>query len=259
MADIKSVNIYEKLTNIQVELKAPKNQRNTFGNYNYRSCEDILEAVKPLLEKHKVTLLIGDEIVAIGERNPLLFKEEVYDNKVKKMKEETRVTGNQRYYVKATATLIDTEKDMRISTTAYAREEEIKKGMDSSQITGSASSYARKYALNGLFAIDDTKDSDYINTHGKEQNSEKYKVNVPGSKGQQDPMPPKAPPKQEPTEPMITKEQQDEIFKLAKEKNYTPESMTNYLKNAYNKPSSKELTYKEADELIKMLKGNKGE
>ncbi len=238
------MNIYEKLTNIQTELKAPKNQFNAFGKYHYRSCEDILEGLKPLLKKYNATLIITDEIVAIGEHSPILYKEETYDSKSKITKEDTKVTGSQRYYVKAIATLYDTEKDGQISTTAYAREEETKKGMDAAQITGSTSSYARKYALNGLFAIDDTKDSDSTNTHGK---------------GQQDPIPPKAPPKQEHTEPMITKEQQDEIFKLAKEKNYTPESMTNYLKNAYNKPSSKELTYKEADELIKMLKGNKGE
>ena len=233
------MNVQEKLMNIQTELNAPKSLFNKFGNYSYRSAETILEAVKPLLAKYKAILIMSDEIVSIGEHDPLLFKEEVYDNKAKKMKEETRVTGNQRYYVKATATLIDTEKDMRISTTAYAREEESKKGMDLSQLTGSTSSYARKYALNGLFAIDDTKDSDATNTHGK---------------GQQDPIPPKAPPT-----PMITKVQQNEIFKLATEKKYTPEAMTSYIKNTYNKTTSGELTKIDADELIKMLKGIKGE
>lgn len=113
---------------IQQQLKAPKNQRNNFGNYNYRSCEDILEAVKPLLGDS--TLIISDEVVNIGER----------------------------YYVKATATL--TTKSGTYTATAFARESEDRKGMDSSQITGSASSYARKYALNGLFLIDDTKDAD---------------------------------------------------------------------------------------------------
>ena len=129
--------MYEKLMNIQKELKAPKSQMNKFGGYSYRSCEDILEALKPLLAKNKCILTITDNIELIGDR----------------------------YYVKATATLIDTESGDTISVNASAREEDSKKGMDSSQLTGSCSSYARKYALNGLFAIDDTKDSDATNTH----------------------------------------------------------------------------------------------
>ena len=128
----------KELIAIQSELKAPKNQKNKFGNYMYRSAEDILEALKPLLKKYNCHLTISDEMVVLGER----------------------------YYVKATATLA--KEGESISTTAYAREEENKKGMDSSQLTGSTSSYARKYALNGLFCIDDTKDSDFTNTHGKE-------------------------------------------------------------------------------------------
>lgn len=122
--------IIEKLSAIQTALKAPKNQKNTFGGYNYRSCEDILEAVKPLLKSHECALTASDEIVQIGVR----------------------------VYVKSTATLH--HKEETLSNTAYAREEETKKGMDGSQITGAASSYARKYALNGLFCIDDTKDAD---------------------------------------------------------------------------------------------------
>ena len=128
----------EKLIKIQSELKAPKNQRNNFGNYNYRSCEDILEAVKPLLVKHGCTLTISDEIMPFNER----------------------------IYVQATATLSDGENEIMV--TAFAREAETKKGMDEAQITGAASSYARKYALNGLFLIDDTRDADATNTHGKE-------------------------------------------------------------------------------------------
>ena len=128
----------EILKKIQKELKAPKNQYNAFGKYKYRSCEDILEAVKPLL--NNATLVINDEMVVIGER----------------------------YYIKATATL--TEADKSISATAYAREPEEKKGMDSAQITGATSSYARKYALNGLFLIDDTKDSDATNNGTSEKN-----------------------------------------------------------------------------------------
>ena len=126
------MNTYEKLAIIQGELIAPKNQYNKFGNYNYRSCEDILEGLKPCLKKVKAVVRISDEMVQIGDR----------------------------YYIKATATLIDCEDGFSISNTAYAREEESVKGMSSSQVTGSASSYARKYALNGLFAIDDVKDAD---------------------------------------------------------------------------------------------------
>lgn len=134
--------IAEKLLNIQQELKAPKNQRNNFGGYNYRSCEDILEAVKPLLKANKCILTIDDELVNIGER----------------------------YYIRATATLADAENaEDYYSNTAYAREAETKKGMDESQVTGACSSYARKYALNGLFCIDDVKDADATNTHGKEE------------------------------------------------------------------------------------------
>jgi hypothetical protein len=123
-----------KLLELQTELKAPKNQRNTFGEYNYRSAEDILEALKPLLKKKKATMTISDDFVLIGER----------------------------YYVKATVNLSDDEKDGEgiASTTAFAREPLEKKKMDPAQITGATSSYARKYALNGMFLIDDTKDSD---------------------------------------------------------------------------------------------------
>lgn len=142
--------IREKLFNIQQELKAPKNQFNSFGGYNYRSCEDILEAVKPLLEKNKCTLLLNDEMQNLGDR----------------------------YYICASANLLDLESDASITNTAYAREEENKKGMDGSQITGASSSYARKYALNGLFLIDDVKDSDTTN-HGVEytlEDAKKYEL-----------------------------------------------------------------------------------
>lgn len=133
----------EKLLKIQQTLKAPKNQRNNFGGFNYRSCEDILEAVKPLLDGAVLTL--NDEIVLLGNR----------------------------FYVKATATFIDG--DFQTSTTAYAREPDVKKGMDEPQITGTASSYARKYALNGLFLIDDQKDAD-TNEYKKQTTSAKPKV-----------------------------------------------------------------------------------
>ena len=124
----------KELISIQSELKAPKSQYNKFGGYKYRKAEDILEAVKPLLAKQKCTLIITDDVVLIGNR----------------------------IYVKATAT-IKNEKGECETTTGWAREEETKKGMDGSQITGASSSYARKYALNGLFAIDDNADSDTTN------------------------------------------------------------------------------------------------
>jgi hypothetical protein len=135
-----------KLVKIQAELKAPKNQMNAFGKYKYRSAEDIIEAVKPILFKNNCALLISDEIVQVADR----------------------------VYVKATAMLIDeSNEDLPIKVYGWAREEEVKKGMDAAQITGSASSYARKYALNGLFAIDDTKDADSTNEHKDEVGEEK--------------------------------------------------------------------------------------
>jgi hypothetical protein len=132
-------NIRQKLQGIQSSLKAPKGQTNKFGGYRYRSAEDILESVKPLLGEWGCSLVIQDDVVEVGGR----------------------------VYVKATASLADNDTELAISATAFAREAEMKKGMDEAQITGSASSYARKYALNGLFAIDDTKDPDATNTHGK--------------------------------------------------------------------------------------------
>ena len=121
----------KELVSIQQELKAPKGQYNSFGKYHYRSCEDILEAVKPLLGKYNCFLNVSDQIEMVGDR----------------------------IYVKATATLTNSE-GKSVTSTAFAREQENKAGMDSSQLTGSTSSYARKYALNGLFCIDDTKDAD---------------------------------------------------------------------------------------------------
>ena len=134
------MNVYEKLMTVQTKLRAPKGQYNSFGKYSYRSCEDILEALKPLLAEVGAIVNVTDEIKLIGDR----------------------------YYVEATASFIDTETGERMIAKASAREAEAKKGMDDSQVTGSVSSYARKYALNGLFAIDDNKDADSTNTHGKD-------------------------------------------------------------------------------------------
>lgn len=137
----------KELIKIQNELKAPKGQYNSFGKYSYRSCEDILEAVKPLLSSYDCILTLSDEITLVGER----------------------------YYVKATAVLMNSTGE-RAEVSAYAREEADKKGMDGSQITGAASSYARKYALNGLFCIDDTKDSDTTKTEAKSKKSAPVKA-----------------------------------------------------------------------------------
>ena len=134
------MNVYEKLMTVQTKLRAPKGQYNQFGHYSYRSCEDILEALKPLLAEVGAIVNVSDEIKLIGNR----------------------------FYVEATAMFLDCETGDSVVARASAREDESKKGMDLAQVTGSVSSYARKYALNGLFAIDDNKDSDATNTHGKD-------------------------------------------------------------------------------------------
>ena len=139
------------LQEIQKTLKAPKNQYNSFGKYNYRNCEDILEAVKPLLGDSVLTL--SDEVVVLGGNNPT-----TYNTPDSKNNTVVVPMGEQRFYIKATAIIICADKVF--SASGYARETVNKKGMDESQITGSASSYARKYALNGLFLIDDNKDAD---------------------------------------------------------------------------------------------------
>lgn len=139
--------IYKKLMNVQKELHAPKGQRNTFGKYNFRSCEDILAAVKPLLAENGLAIFISDTINLIGDR----------------------------YYVEAIATVVDIETGDTIQASASARETEDKKGMDQSQVTGATSSYARKYALNGLFGIDNTDDADTMDnrSNGQKQSDSK--------------------------------------------------------------------------------------
>lgn len=139
----------KKVATIQSSLKAPKSQFNKFGNYSYRNCEDILEAVKPLLKETGLVLTINDEMVELGGK----------------------------IYVKSTSTITDGEN--KLSNSAFAREAEEAKGMSSSQITGSTSSYAKKYSLNGLFLIDDTKDADATNTHGKQADGEVNKAFIP--------------------------------------------------------------------------------
>lgn len=176
--------LQQKLIEIQAELKAPKSQYNKFGGYNYRNCEDILEAVKPLCAKHEIVPLLSDEIVMIGDR----------------------------FYIKATAKVTDGKDE--IATTAFARESKDKKGMDESQITGSSSSYARKYALNGLFCIDDTNDADFMD-------------NSQSSKQQQ--------PKTQPTKETHVKGY-DEFVALQKSKKVPPAEITKYIAAEFKKP-----------------------
>ena len=179
--------IIKKLLSIQSELKAPKNQYNKFGKYKYRSCEDIVEAVKPLAKKNGVLLTLSDEIQCIGER----------------------------YYIKATAILIDIDSGSSFKVTAYAREENSLKGMSEAQITGATSSYARKYALNGLFAIDDSSTGD-------------------------SPDPDTLPPPQKPKENTKPKEQTSnnaqlqQLYKLAADNGLTLEDITLIAKYKYN-------------------------
>lgn len=152
------MSVYEKLLDVQNELKAPKSQYNEFGNYNYRNCEDILEAAKPICKKHKAVVFLSDKLVMNGER----------------------------HYIEATATFVDVETNETIIVTAYAREEKSKKGMDGSQVTGASSSYARKYALNGLFDVDDTKDSDTTNQGNNQANNGNQKKTTNKAKQGQD-------------------------------------------------------------------------
>lgn len=137
--------LWTKLLVIQTELKAPKGQENKFGGYRYRSCEDILEAVKPLLAEHGAVIQLSDTLELVGDR----------------------------YYIRATASLIDSDTGEAASVTAWAREAESRKGMDEAQVTGSSSSYARKYALNGLLAIDDTRDADTMDNRASGQAANK--------------------------------------------------------------------------------------
>ena len=211
------MNIYEKLSKIQVELKAPKNQRNNFGGYNFRSCEDILESVKPLLEKYQTALTIGDEICLIGDR----------------------------YYIKATATIYDAENEKsEVKVSAFAREGDNQKGMSEAQLTGSTSSYARKYALNGLFSIDDTKDPDATNTHGKanisKSDSKALKIDSTVSEGQNN--------------YTITDKQFKRLLAISAKAGYNKEQLDNMVKKRYNKKSN-ELTKTEYDYIISKLEG----
>lgn len=196
------MNVYEKLMTVQSKLKAPKNQYNSFGKYNYRSCEDILEGLKPLLAEVKAIVNLTDEIEQIGDR----------------------------FYIKATAIFIDVEKGEKIEVSASAREDENKKGMDLAQVTGSVSSYARKYALNGLFCIDDTKDSDSTNTHDKDK------------------------PKDIPKDTTAIEEKHlKAIYAVCKAKGVTEDQLNKSIHKEYKKASKKELSMKEFKHLMDRL------
>ena len=210
--------VLKKLFEIQQELKVPKNQRNNFGNYNFRNCEDIMEASKPVCKKHNCLLTWSDEVIYVGDR----------------------------YYIRATATLYDLDSNECVSATAEAREEETKKGMDASQITGASSSYARKYALNGLLQLDDNKDADtneYQKQQAKKESLSKKNIS------------------------MITDEQIKLIHvlfgKIEKNEKQVFKNFDNSVAklNVYKKfkiNSSKELTKDKAKELIELLQNKLG-
>lgn len=192
------MSVYNKLIKIQTELKAPKGQFNSFGKYKYRNCEDILEALKPVLLKNKATIFLNDNIELIGDR----------------------------FYIKATVTLVDIETGENITSSAFAREEESKKGMDGSQVTGASSSYARKYALNGMFAIDDTKDSDSTNTG---ETGDKTEVKL------------------------LTDSQVKRLYAIALSKNITPDKVIEVIKKDYKVVDPKKLTKEQYDEVCLRL------
>ena len=205
----------EKLTAIQKALKAPKSQFNAFGKYKYRNCEDILEAVKPLIPAGCLLTLM-DELVKIGDR----------------------------YYVKAIATFRDGEGLME-QVTAYAREEETKKGMDASQITGAASSYARKYCLNGLFLIDDTKDADNMDNAASEKKETKTTTKPPQERSA-----PQAGDSKVKSD-VVSEAQRKRLYAIYKGAGKTDEQVKDYLFQTYNIMTSKEITKENYEAICK--------
>lgn len=186
--DNNTVSIYEKLRNVQLELKAPKDRNNEFAHFIYRKAEDIIQAAKPLLQAQKLTLILEDDLYVSGDR----------------------------YYVKAIATVTDDEGE-RISASAFAREELIKKGMDAAQITGSASSYARKYALSGLFAVDNTDTND------------------PDAADNSKPVEAPAPPKK-PSDPTVaTRSQLDRLKQIAQDLDLDENNTPDFFQDAIGK------------------------
>ena len=196
MAD--KLNVWQKMNRVQVELKAPKNQYNNFGKYKYRSCEDILEGLRPLKEKYNFLVLLSD----------------------------SHEYSEGRHYIKARVQFVDCDTGEKIEAEGLAREEEVKKGMDSSQITGSASSYARKYALNGLFAIDDTKDADATN-NGTQPTTQAKKSNSTG----------------------MTNQHLNKLFELGVKKGYSQEKVRQQVVKKFNK-TAEEMTLAEYNQVI---------
>ena len=224
------MNIYKKLFEVQQELKAPKSLFNNFGGYSYRSTETILEAVKPLLNDQKAILLINDEIVEVGGKN----------------------------YIKATAKLIDIETGESVENSALARKDEDRKKMDSPQITGSCSSYARKYCLNGMFAINDVKDSDTTN-NGKEEQKALTKCNLKQNLNNQTD---KVISFQE-QQDLITKSEMMFIYSRGFQAGYSQDQVKNHIIKNFNKTIDK-LTKKECMAIVegyqaKILKKMEGE
>ena len=196
MAD--KLNVWQKLNRVQVELKAPKNQYNNFGKYKYRSCEDILEGLKPLLDKYNAIVLLSDETKA----------------------EEGR------HYIVATATFVNVDDGENVCVKAQAREDENKKGMDGAQLSGATSSYARKYALNGLFCIDDTKDSDATN-NGAQTTTQAKKSTSTG----------------------MTNQHLNKLFELGVKKGYSQEKVRQQVVKKFNK-TAEEMTMAEYNQVI---------
>lgn len=192
------LNVWQKMNRVQVELKAPKNQWNKFGKYYYRSCEDILEGLRPLKEKYEFNVFLSDSAEKVGDR----------------------------YYIVSEAEFVDCENGDSIKKYGRAREDEIKKGMDSSQITGSASSYARKYALNALFAIDDTKDSDATNDHEKAPTEAKNTTSTG-----------------------MTNQHLNKLFELGVKKGHSQEKIRQRITKKYNK-TAEELTLAEYNHVL---------
>lgn len=196
MAD--KLNVWQKMNRVQVELKAPKNQWNKFGKYYYRSCEDILEGLRPLKEKYNFLVLLSD----------------------------SHEYSEGRHYIKARVQFVDCDTGEKIEAEGLAREEEVKKGMDSSQITGSASSYARKYALNALFAIDDTKDSDATNDQEKAPTEAKNTTSTG-----------------------LTNQHLNRLFELGVKKGYSQDKVRQQVVKRFNK-TAEEMTLAEYNQVI---------
>lgn len=206
----KTMSVYEKLSHIQNEINVPKNLYNKFGNYYYRNAETIFDTAKPVCMKYRTTLVVSDEVVNVDGR----------------------------FYIKGIATLCDWDSDKEVTNVAYAREEEAKKGMDASQVTGSCSSYARKYALNGLFNLDDNKDSD--TPEQREEIDARAKATAKNAES-----------KKEKAEVMATESQLKMIQKLGSKERIKG------MKEYYKVNELSELTINQASEAIEILKGKK--